>query len=126
MTQLLLSNYIKLSSASADTLKFVRVDSTQAIKKDVTFARKVGMFNARIGTYSVPEYRFTVRADIPNSDGDPSGQRLSFDAIVRLPVKATKAQLEEQLVSVKELVNSAEFADAVILQLFPCEGACTV
>lgn len=124
MTKLVLTNYIKQGSASADSQKYVRVDSTQAIKKDVTFTRKAGIFNPKIGTFSVPEYRFTVRADTPNGDGLPSGQRLSTDLAIRLPVGATSAQLTEQLVTLRELVNSDEFANSVIMQIFPCEDEC--
>lgn len=124
MTQLVLSNYIKQGSASADSQKYVRVDSTQAIKKDVTFVRKAGIFNPKIGTFSVPEYRFTVRADTPNKDNLPSGQRLSTDLAIRLPVGATVEQLNEQLATLKELVNSAEFANSVVMQIFPCEVEC--
>lgn len=124
MTQLVLTNYIKQGSASADSQKYVRVDSTQAIKKDLTFARKSGVFNPKINTFSVPEYRLIVRADTPTSEGLPSGQRLSVDLAIRLPVAATKAQLEEQIVTLKEVVNQEGFADAVIAQMFPCEAAC--
>lgn len=125
MTQLLVSNYIKQGSASADSQKYVRVDSTQAIKKDLTFTRKSGVFNPKIGTFSVPEYRLIFRADTPTAEGLPTGQRISTDLTIRLPVSATSAQLMEQVVSLRELVNSDKFAENVILQMFPCEGECT-
>lgn len=124
MTQLLVSNYIKQGSASADSQKYVRVDSTQAIKKDLTFTRKAGVFNPKINTFSVPEYRLIFRADTPNTDGLPTGQRISTDLTIRLPVSATSAQLMEQVVSLRELVNSEDFVENVILQMFPCEGEC--
>lgn len=124
MTKLELSNYIKQGSASADSQKYVRVDSTQAIKKDATFVRKAGVFNAKIGTFSVPEYRFTIRADVPNQDGLPTGQRISSDLIIRLPVAATAEQLTEQLTSLRELVNNEQFVNHVIMQTFPCEVEC--
>lgn len=117
-------NYIKQGSDSSDSLKFVRVDSTQAIKKDLTFSRKAGNFQPRIGTFSVPEYRAIFRNDVPNPDGLPTGQRLSIDLAIRMPVAATAAQLEELIVSLKDLVNNAEFQNSVIQQIFPCEVAC--
>lgn len=125
MTTLVLTNFINQGSASADSLKFVRVDSTQAIKKDATFTRKAAVFNPKTAIYSVPEYRFVFRSDVPDSEGNPTGQRISCDFAIRLPVRATSDQLQEQIVSVKELINSDDFVNAVIGQLFPCEGTCS-
>lgn len=121
---LAIANYIKLGSDSSDTLKFVRVDSTQAIKKDITFSRKIGIYNPKIQTFSVPEYRMIIRADVPTVEGYPSGQRISSDLSFRLPVKATAAMLEEQLTTLRELVNSEDFVNSVVQQLFPCEASC--
>ena len=118
-------DYIKLGSTNADNVKYVRTDSTQAIKKDATFMRKAGAFNAGTGVYSVPEYGFTFRSDVPNADGDPSGQRLSAGMTIRLPVKATSAMLDEILTDFRAYVNSNEFAGNVVQQLFPCEASCT-
>lgn len=117
-------NYIKQGSDSSDSLKFVRIDSTQAIKKDLTFSRKAGNFQPRIGTFSVPEYRAIFRNDVPTPDGLPSGQRLSIDLSIRMPVAATAAQLSELVTSLKELVNNEGFEAAVIQQTFPCETVC--
>lgn len=124
MTYLKLDNYIKTGSASADNLKFVRVDSTQAIKKDATFTRKVSAFDPKSQMFSVPEYRAIFRNDVPADSGLPSGQRLSVDLQIRLPVAATKPQLVELLTSLRTLLAESEFDDAVIQQLFPCEGPC--
>lgn len=121
-----ISSYIKQGSASADNLKFVRVDSTQAIKKDAVFTRKPGVFNASINTFSVPEYRMIVRADVPTAEGLPTGQRVSADLSIRLPVAATKAQLTEALNTIRDLINQDDFDQSVVQQLFPCESECVV
>lgn len=119
-----LSNYIKAGSASENSQKYIRTDSTQAIKKDVSFVRKLATYNAAMKTYSIPEYRFTVRADVPDSDGFPSGQRATFDVVVRLPVMANEATLQEMRATVIELINSDDFVDSVVKQIFPCEATC--
>lgn len=116
-----LHDYIKVGSDKSEAQKYVRVDSTQAIKKDATFSRKLGQFNSVIGVYSVPEYGFTFRADVPNGDGDPSGQRLSIGTSIRLPVKATAGQLEQVLTDYRTFVNAEGFEAAIIAQLFPGE-----
>lgn len=117
-----MDNYIKIGNVNAETVKFVRIDSTQAIKKDATFTRKAGNFNSGTGVYSVPEYGFTFRSDVPNSDGDPSGQRLSIGTSIRMPVKATSAQLDEIVADYAAFVNSSEFKNQIIQQLFPGES----
>lgn len=119
-----LHDYIKVGSDKTEAQKYVRVDTTQAIKKDATFTRKAGQFNSAIGVYSVPEYGFTFRADVPNGDGDPSGQRLSIGTSIRLPVKATADQFDQVLTDFRSFVNDEGFKAAVIAQLFPCEGVC--
>lgn len=126
MTYLKLDNYIKTGSASADNLKFVRVDSTQAIKKDATFTRKVAAFDPKSQMFSVPEYRAIFRNDVPTDTGLPSGQRLSVDLQIRLPVAATKVQLVELLTSLRSLLAETDFDDAVVQQLFPCDSPCPV
>lgn len=117
-----ISDYIRSGSASENSIKFVRTNSTQAIKKDLTFTRRLATFNAATKTYSIPEYRFVVRSDVADENGYPSGQRASLDVIVRLPVMADGTLLSEELTTIREIINSDSFEDSVIKQIFPSEG----
>lgn len=113
------TNYILLGPNGPDSLKFVRSDSTQTIRKDLTFNRKSSTYNASSKTFSIPEYRFVFRNDTPNTDEMPTGQRASFDVIIRTPVGTAVSELQAQLADVKEILDDPDFIQAVIQQRFP-------
>lgn len=119
--KLTLPNYSFYGNPSADSARFVRSDDSAMHRKDVTFSRKQGVFNAQTQTASVPEYRIVFRKDAQVGDpAVPNGQRLSFDLTIRTPLQPSNSDAQEALEELKSLLAQEDFLAVVMAQLFPC------
>lgn len=124
----LIPNYALDATPNGNTVVAVRDNSSIKIKRDATYTRKQTSFNSSTEVYSVPESGVTIRKDVANAEGNPSGQRLSAAVQFRLPVAVASADLDELIVDLRAYVNDTELkANLLKLSLPTCcaedEGA---
>lgn len=123
LSMISLANYNQAGFMSANSVKFVREDDSPQKRKDLTVSRKAATYQAGTGIYSIPEYRIAIRKDAA-AEGKPTGQRLTFDLVVRTPLDSAGADFDEALSELQAIVGDEDFKDAVTRQLFPVECPC--
>lgn len=117
----LIPNYSIDSSPNGNTVVAIRDDSSVKIRLDATYSRKLASFNPQNEVYSVPEAGVTFRRDVPNGEGNPTGQKASANVSFRLPVMSSIEDLETLITDVRAYVNSEELeADILALRLPTC------
>lgn len=117
-----INNYDQSGFLSPNSVKFVRSDDTPASRKDVTISRKLAGYNSSTKVYSIPEYRMAFRRDAV-LDGLPTGQRLTFDLVIRTPIGTETTDFDAAFGDLQSVMTDPAFKDAVIRQLFP-EACC--
>lgn len=118
-----LANYNQAGFTSANSVRFVREDDVPQQRKDITVSRKTAVPVKGSDQFSIPEYRFVIRKDA-SVDGTPTGQRLTMDLTIRVPLNSTGEELEEARAELVAFLNDPGFADAIGRQLFPVECPC--
>lgn len=123
MTSIVPNYHISGSSNDGNTVMGVRDDSTLKIRLDVTYVRKSASYNPQTKVYSVPQYDVIVRRDVPDQDGNPSGQRANATASFRIPVLTPEAGIDAMLTDIRAVINDADLKEKLIKQLLPncCE-----
>lgn len=114
-----MDNYIFLGFPSENTMRLIRTDSTNRVRKDATFSRRLSEFQSQTKVYSVPELAATYRQDVPDTEGNPTGQRASAGYSIRVPVGAAESVIDQVIADMRADVNAADFKTRVISQLFP-------
>lgn len=115
----LITNYELDSTPNGNTVVAVRSNSSIKIRRDATYTRKQTSFNASTEVYSVPESGVTIRKDVANAEGNPSGQRLSAAVQFRLPVAVSSADLDELIVDLRAYVNDTELKNNLLKLSLP-------
>lgn len=118
-----MDGYKFLGFPSENTMRLVRTDSTNRIRKDATASRKMAEFQPSTKVFSVPEITMVYRQDVPDVDGNPTGQRAMGSYTFRLPVGASEAQIDQLLADFRADVTAADFRDRLINQTFPIVAA---
>lgn len=113
------ANYTFQGLPTADSAKYVRDDSTQNLKIDLTVSRKSATFNQSTQRFSVPEYRMVFRKDVATGDGVPTGQRITLDTVIRYPVGTSEDEIANFVASQKALFEDESFLTSVSQQMFP-------
>lgn len=106
-----------------DSAKYVRLDSTQTCKIDLTVSRKASTFNQSTKQFSVPEYRIVFRSDVTNAEDMPTGQRITADLALRYPVGTDQTRLKEFVTSLETLMSDPDFMSSIAQQTFPQKAA---
>lgn len=119
----LIANYELDSIPNGNVVVATRTNSSIKIRRDATYTRKQTSFNAQSGIYSVPESGVTIRKDVANVDGNPSGQRLSAAVQFRLPVATASADLDELIADLRAYVNDAQLKDNLLKLSLPTSEA---
>lgn len=119
-----LTDYQFFGNPSADSARFTRVDDSAMHRKDITVSRKQSVYNAATQVASIPEYRIAIRKDAQDAEGKPTGQRLTFDLVIRSPLQPSNADFEEARSELEAILTDTAFATSVMSQLFPC-ATCT-
>lgn len=115
-----IANYTFAGFPSPNAIRFIRDDETPQQRKDLTITRKASVYDMKNRSYSIPEYRLAYRFDTLDADGQPTGQRCTFDLTVRNPIATSQTDFTSELTDFRAFVNSEEFTDMVLKQLFPC------
>lgn len=123
LSMITLANYNQAGFMSANSVKFVREDDAPQKRKDLTVSRKAATYQAGTNSYSIPEYRVVIRKDATD-EGKPTGQRLTFDLVIRTPLASAGGDFDEALAELNALIDDPGFKDAVTRQLFPVECPC--
>lgn len=118
-----IQNYENGGMPSANSVRFISDSSTLVAREDLTISRKAPVYNSSTKQYSIPEYRLVYRKDIA-LEGVPTGQRLTVDMNIRMPIGTTQEELEKGLQDIAALTDHEDFVSYVVRQLFPCV-ACT-
>lgn len=107
-----------------NTLLVVRETSTNRIRHDGTFVRKGGIYNSAQKFYSVPTVTTTFKRDVPDTDGNPVGQKAQASVDFRTPVSAQEADIDALIADVRAYVNSGDLKEYILSQIFPvcCDG----
>lgn len=115
----LIANYEFDSNPNGNVVVAVRDNSSIKIRRDATYTRKQTSFNASTEVYSVPESGVTIRKDVANAEGNPSGQRLSAAVQFRLPVAVSSTDLDELILDLRAYVNDTELKDNLLKLSLP-------
>lgn len=107
------------SSPNGNVVVAKRDNSSIKLSRDATYTRKQTSFNPSTQVFSVPEMGVTIRKDVANAEGNPSGQRLSAGVSFRIPVLTSSADLDELLVDLRAYVNSTELKDDILKLSLP-------
>lgn len=119
----LIPNYALDATPNGNAVVAVRDNSSIKIHRDATYTRKQTSFNSNTEIFSVPESGVTIRKDVANAEGNPSGQRLSGAVQFRLPVNTASADLDELIADLRAYVNDTELkANLLKLSLPTCRA----